>query len=65
VYYLTDVAIRGHVLSGSLALVLRKEMQDWPSAAKLNPEWDQLLADLDHLQEVEAEQDSKHFPTHG
>ena len=27
----------------------------------LKPEWNQLLADLDRLQEVEAEQDGKRF----
>jgi hypothetical protein len=31
------------------------------SAARLKPEWTLLLADLDRLQEVEAEQDGKRF----
>src|ERR1700758_1302717 len=44
-----------------LALVLRKELEDRLSAAQLKPEWNQLLADLDRLQEVEAEQDGKRF----
>jgi transposase len=61
IYHQTDAAIRGHVFCSFLALVLRKELEDRLSAAKLKPEWSQLLADLDRLQEVEAEQDGKRF----
>ena len=61
IYHQTDAAIRGHVFCSFLALVLRKELEDRLSAAQLKPEWNQLLADLDRLQEVEAEQDGKHF----
>jgi transposase len=61
IYHQTDAAIRGHVFCSFLALVLRKELEDRLSAAKLKPEWNQLLADLDRLQEVEAEQDGKRF----
>ncbi len=31
------------------------------AAAQLKPEWRALLADLDRLQEIEAEQDGKRF----
>ena len=57
IYHQTDAAIRGHVFCSFLALVLRKELEDRLAAARLKPEWRELLADLDRLQEIEAEQD--------
>ncbi len=33
----------------------------WPHATAWKPEWRELLADLDRLQEIEAEQDGKCF----
>ena len=42
-------------------MVLRKELEERLSSAKLRPEWRALLADLDRLQEIEVEQDGKHF----
>jgi hypothetical protein len=61
IYHQTDAAIRGHVFCGFLALVLRKELEERLAAAQLKPEWRELLAGLDRLQEVEAEQDGKRF----
>jgi len=61
IYHQTDAAIRGHVFCSFLALVLRKELEERLTAARLKPEWQQLLADLDRLQEIEAEQDGKRF----
>ena len=61
IYHQTDAAIRGHVFCSFLALVLRKELEDRLAAAGLKPEWRELLADLDRLQEINAEQDGKHF----
>ena len=61
IYHQTDAAIRGHVFCSFLALVLRKELEERLGAAQLKPEWCGLLADLDRLQEVEAEQDGKRF----
>jgi hypothetical protein len=61
IYHQTDAAIRGHVFCSFLALSLRKEWQERLSAARLKPEWNQLLADVDRLQEVDAEQDGKRF----
>lgn len=61
IYHQTDAAIRGHVFSSFLALVLRKELEERLTAARLKPEWRELLADLDRLQEIEVEQDGKHF----
>jgi hypothetical protein len=61
IYHQTDAAIRGHVFCSFLALVLRKELEERLAAARLKPEWRELLADLDRLQEIDAEQDGKHF----
>ena len=54
IFHQTDEAIRGHVF---LALVLRKRL----AGAGLKPEWRELLADLDRLQDIEADQDGKRF----
>jgi hypothetical protein len=61
IYHQTDAAIRGHVFCSFLALVLRKELEERLSGVQPKPEWKQLLADLDRLQEIEAEQDGKRF----
>jgi Transposase DDE domain len=61
IYHQTDAAIRGHVFCSFLALVLRKDLEERLTAARLKPEWRVLLADLDRLQEIEVEQDGKHF----
>jgi hypothetical protein len=61
IYHQTDAAIRGHVFCSFLALVLRKELEERLAAARLQPEWRELLADLDRLQEIEVEQDGKRF----
>ena len=61
IYHQTDEAIRGHVFCSFLALVLRKDLEERLAAAGLKPEWRELLADLDRLQEIEVEQDGKRF----
>ncbi|GAC1634357.1 MAG: IS1634 family transposase [Bradyrhizobium sp.] len=61
IYHQTDPAIRGHVFCSFLALVLRKDLEERLAAARLKPEWRELLADLDRLQEIEVEQDGKRF----
>jgi hypothetical protein len=61
IYHQSDEAIRGHVFCSFLALVLAKELEDRLAAVGLKPEWRELLADLDRLQEVEVEQDAKRF----
>jgi hypothetical protein len=61
IYHQSDEAIRGHVFCSFLALVLAKELEDRLAAVGLKPEWRELLADLDRLQEVEVEQDGKRF----
>jgi hypothetical protein len=61
IYHQTDAAIRGHVFCSFLALVLRKELEERLASAGLKPEWSELLADLDRLQEIETAQDGKRF----
>jgi hypothetical protein len=61
IYHQSDEAIRGHVFCSFLALVLAKELEDRLAAVGLKPEWRELLADLDRLQEIEAAQDGKRF----
>jgi len=61
IYHQTDEAIRGHVFCSFLALVLRKHLEERLQAARKKPEWRELLADLDRLQEIQAEQDGKRF----
>jgi len=61
IYHQTDEAIRGHVFCSFLALVLRKALEDRLAAAHLKPEWGALLRELDRLQEIETQQDGKHF----
>jgi hypothetical protein len=61
IFHQCDATIRGHVFCSFLALVLRKELQDRLAAAGHSFEWAEVLRDLDRLQEVEVEQDHKHF----
>jgi Transposase DDE domain len=61
IYHQTDEAIRGHVFCSFLALVLSKVLEDRLAAAHLKPEWGALIRQLDRLQEIETEQDDKHF----
>jgi transposase len=61
IYHQTDEAIRGHVFCSFLALLLRKELENRLARVRLKPEWRELLADLDRLQEITAEQDGKRF----
>ena len=61
IYHQTNEAIRGHVFCTFLALVLRKALEDRLAAAHVKAEWSALLRDLDRLQEIETEQEGKHF----
>jgi hypothetical protein len=49
------------VFCSFLALVLRKALEDHLPAARLKPEWGVLRRELDRLQEIETEQEGKHF----
>jgi hypothetical protein len=61
IFHKCDDTIRGHVFCSFLALVLRRDLQDRLAAAGLDPEWAELLRDLDRLQEIEVAQDDKRF----
>ena len=55
IYHSSDAAIRGHVFCSFLALILRKELDTRCRRAGLQPEWGDVLRDLDRLQEVEID----------
>ena len=55
IYHQTDEAIRGHVFSSFLALVLLKELQRRMEACGFSYEWARLRQDLDALQETRLE----------
>lgn len=59
VYHSSDAAIRGHVFCSFLALVLQKELFERWRAAGFQPEWQDVLRDLDRLQQAELTQGGK------
>ena len=61
VYHASDAAIRGHLFTSFLALVLRKELQDRLQAAELDPEWHDVIADLDRVVETTVDQQGRRF----
>jgi len=61
VYHHHDETIRGHVFCSFLALVLRKELQDRLALEGDKFEWAEILRDLEALQYVEVEHQTKRF----
>ena len=61
VYHHHDETIRGHVFCSFLALVLRKELQDRLAFEGDKFEWAEILRDLETLQYVEVEHQTKRF----
>jgi hypothetical protein len=61
IYHRCDETIRGHVFCSFLALVLRQELQARLEERGHDPEWADVICDLDRLQMVEVEQDGKRF----
>ena len=61
IFHKRDATIRGHVFCSFLALVLQKELTDRCATRGFQPEWAEVLRDLERLQEVEVEQDGKRF----
>jgi arginine repressor len=61
IFHRQDATIRGHVFCSFLALLLRKELQDRLEAKGYDIEWADALRDLEQLEEVEVEHDSKRF----
>jgi transposase len=61
IYHKCDETIRGHVFCSFLALILMKELEDRLEAKGYDLEWKDVIRDLDQLEDVEIEQDGKHF----
>jgi Transposase DDE domain len=61
IYHQCDAAIAGHLFCSFLALVLRKELDERLAAAGADPEWGDIVRDLDRLEEVAVEQAGKRF----
>lgn len=61
IYHKCDETIIGHVFCSFLALVLMKELQDRLHGKGYNPEWADVIRDLDRLQEIEVVNDGKRF----
>jgi transposase len=61
IYHQCDAAIAGHLFCAFLALALRKELDERLAAAGINPEWGDVVRDLDRVEEVTVDQDTKHF----
>jgi hypothetical protein len=61
IYHRTDAAIVGHLFCSFLALVLRKELDQRLAAAGADPEWDDIVRDLDRVEEVTVDQGAKRF----
>jgi len=59
IYHSSDAAIRGHVFCSFLALILRKELDARCRTAGFQPEWGDVLRDLDRLQEVVVDKDGR------
>ena len=59
IYHSSDAAIRGHVFCSFLALILRKALDTRCRRAGLQPEWGDVLRDLDRLQRASIEHAGK------
>jgi len=54
IFHQRDETIRGHVFCSSLALLLRKELQDRLTGKGCDGEWADVIRDLDNLVEMEV-----------
>jgi len=61
IFHHCDDTIAGHLFCSFLALVLRKELDERLAAAGYDPEWGDVLHDLDRVEEVTVEQNNKRF----
>jgi len=61
IYHKCDETIRGHVFCSFLALVLMKELKSRLDDKECDIEWADVIRDLDRLEEVEIDRDSKRF----
>jgi hypothetical protein len=61
IYHSSDTTIRGHVFCSFLALILRKELDTRCRRAGLQPEWGDVLRDLDRLQRASIDHADKNW----
>jgi Transposase DDE domain len=61
IYHQSDAAIAGHLFCSFLALLLRKELDERLSAARVTVEWDDVVRDLDRVEQITIEQNAKCF----
>jgi hypothetical protein len=61
IYHQNDDAVAGHLFCSFLALVLRKELDERLAATGLDPEWADVVRDLDRVEEVTVDQQAKRF----
>jgi transposase len=61
IYHQTDEAIRGHVFTSFLALLLRKRLEDHLQNESVQIEWKTFKQDLDELQEMQVEKGDTEF----
>ena len=61
IYHKCTETIRGHVFCSFLALCLRKELADRLAAKGTEPEWNDLVRDLNELQEMQTVFSGKSF----
>jgi Transposase DDE domain len=61
IFHQCDAAIAGHIFCSFLALILRKELDERLAAAGLDPEWGDVVRDLDRVEEVTVNQQAKRF----
>ena len=61
IYHQCDAAIVGHLFCSFLALVLRKELDERLDTAGAEPEWADIVRDLDRVEEVTVDQGAKRF----
>lgn len=61
IFHKCDETIRGHVFCSFLALMLRKQLQDWLASKDCRLEWADVIRDLDNLVEMEIIIDGKGY----
>lgn len=61
IFHQRDATIRGHVFCSFLALVLRKALLERLEVAGEAPEWAEMIADLEALQEIDVAHQNKRF----
>jgi hypothetical protein len=61
IYHQRDATIRGHVFCSFLALLLRHELQARLQARGQEPEWAEVMQDLERVQYVEVEHTGRRF----